>query len=94
MRSLIGIGLVLLVLLQLRLWAGDGSLAAVWELERALGQQMAENSLLEQRNGQLAAEVKDLKTGVGAVEAGARRELGMIAPGETFFLLTNSGPRS
>jgi cell division protein FtsB len=90
MRAIIAVGLVLLVALQLRLWAGDGSLAAQWELERALGQQHDENTVLEQRNAHLAAEVRDLKTGVSAVEARARRELGMIAPGETFFLLTRT----
>ena len=77
----------LLVALQLRLWAGDGSIAALWELERALDAQRGENSMLEQRNATLAAEVQDLKSGVAVIEARARRELGMIGPDETFFLV-------
>ncbi|MEM7404479.1 MAG: septum formation initiator family protein [Pseudomonadota bacterium] len=89
MRSVIVIGLALFVVLQLKLWAGDGSLPAQWELERALATQHSENELLAERNARLAAEVNDLKTGVQEVEARARRELGMIAPGETFFLLTD-----
>lgn len=90
MRLLTGGTLVLLLMLQVRLWAGDGSVAAMWELERAIAGQAKENAALEQRNARLLAEVLDLKTGVDAVEARARQELGMIAPGETFFLVIDT----
>ena len=75
--------------LQLRLWAGDGSLAQVWHLERDIERQVAQNEALAQRNQRLAAEVHDLKTGLATVEALARKELGLIGPGETFFLVVD-----
>ena len=87
MRVIIACGLALLLGLQLRLWAGEGSLASMWELERSIGAQVQENDLLKARNERLIAEVQDLRTGVETVEARARRELGMIGPGETFFLV-------
>lgn len=88
-RLSIAVSLALLMVLQLRLWAGDGSIAALWELERALDAQRAENAVLEKRNAALAAEVQDLKSGIAVVEARARSELGMIGPGETFFLVVD-----
>ncbi|HEX22236.1 MAG TPA: cell division protein FtsB, partial [Chromatiales bacterium] len=56
-----------------------------WKLDRAIAVQGAENAQLLERNQALAAEVADLKQGVDAIEERARRELGMIKEGETFF---------
>lgn len=75
----------LLVGLQFRLWIGDGSLAEVWTLNKAVMAQQAENERLSARNDALAAEVEDLRQGKTAIEERARTELGMIARGETFF---------
>lgn len=85
MRVLIGVFLVALVVLQYRLWVGDGSVAEVWRLEAAVTEQQAENDRLRARNEALAADVADLKTGLAAVEERARRELGMIGQGEVFY---------
>ena len=82
------VNLILLVLianLQLQLWAGEGSMATLWQLKQAIGAQAAENESLELRNRRLAAEVHDLQTGLDTVEATARRELGMVRNDETFF---------
>jgi len=75
----------LLALFQYSLWLGDGGALDVWRLERAIAAQRAENAELRQRNRRLEAEVVDLKEGLEAVEERARRELGMIGPGETFY---------
>ncbi len=77
--------LVLLLVLQVTLWFGDGSLPSVWRLQRAVTAQQAENAELAARNQQLEAEVEDLKQGLSAVEERARSELGMIRRGETFY---------
>ncbi len=85
MRAIFSILVVLLLLLQYKLWFGDGSITEVWELERAIEAQRKENESLRHRNRALEAEVNDLKTGLDAIEERARSELGMIREGETFF---------
>ena len=82
--------MILLVLLQYRLWTGNGSLPDVHRLERARTGQARENGRLRDRNAALAAEVADLKTGLGAVEERARSEMGMIRSGETYVQIIDS----
>jgi cell division protein FtsB len=78
---------LVLVALQHRLWFGDGSIQEVADLDRRIAAQKAENDRLAERNRALDAEVKDLKSGLDAIEERARRELGMVRAGETFYLL-------
>ncbi|NKC14868.1 MAG: cell division protein FtsB [Gammaproteobacteria bacterium] len=89
MRILSGFLLICLISLQVKLWAGDGSFAEVWRLQQAIERQTRQNGLLSERNQRLVAQVQDLKTGLATVEALARRELGLIGPGETFFLVVD-----
>jgi cell division protein FtsB len=77
--------LVLIVLLQIKLWQGEGSWTAAQELKAQVERQRAENARLKARNDALSAEVEDLKSGATAVEERARAELGMVKPGETFY---------
>jgi cell division protein FtsB len=85
MRILILLLLMLLVVLQYRLWVGEGSLAEVHGLKLEIAQQKAVLEKLRQRNRALQAEVLDLKKGLDAVEERARSELGMIKEGEVFY---------
>ena len=85
MRWLVWLLVVLLVLLQYKLWLGDGSLAEVWDLYRQVELQKEENQRLQERNQALEAEVQDLKQGLESIEERAREELGMIKEGETFY---------
>ncbi len=89
MKTIIAALVVLFVLLQYKLWFGEGSMMEVWKLDRAIAVQGAENAQLLERNQALAAEVADLKEGVDAIEERARRELGMIKEGETFFQMVD-----
>ena len=75
----------IVLLLQYRLWLSDDGVREVMQLERAVEAQRAENRQLEERNRQLAAEVRDLKRGLAALEERARSDLGMIARNETFY---------
>ncbi|MDX1693720.1 MAG: cell division protein FtsB [Ketobacteraceae bacterium] len=72
---------------QARLWLGEGSLAEVWQLKKEIGHQQQNNYQLSERNRRLAAEVKDLKEGLSAVEERARAQLGMVKEDETFYLI-------
>jgi cell division protein FtsB len=80
----LSLGIVVL-LLQYRLWMSADGVRELGRLEQAVGAQRAENERLANRNAQLAAEVRDLKKGVTALEERARSDLGMIADNETFY---------
>lgn len=90
LRTLAVLLLIVFGVLQLRLWFGDGNVRQWWRLQEAVVAQAAVNERLSQRNHELAAEVQDLKTGLKAIEARARHELGMIKKNETFFQLVES----
>jgi cell division protein FtsB len=87
LQLIFGALLVVLLVLQYRLWVGEGSLAEVMQLKRQLAMQSAELADLRERNATLQAEVDDLRQGLDAIEARARTELGLIRPGETYFQL-------
>ncbi len=80
----VGLALVILVL-QYRIWLSEDGVRDLDRLRRAVAAQRGANEQLADRNRQLAAEVRDLKTGLGALEERARSDLGMIASHETFY---------
>lgn len=84
--------MLLTVLLQVRLWFGDGGLAEVWRLEQQVEAQRRENAELQERNDALYAEVVDLREGAAAIEERARRDLSMIRRDETFFQTVDRRP--
>lgn len=83
--------LLVLAALQYRLWLSDDGIRSVMNLRESVATQQSENDSLGQRNGQLAAEVKDLKEGLNAIEERARNDLGMVGANETFFQVVDSG---
>jgi len=93
----VGLALVIL-LLQYRVWFSEDGVRELDRLKRAVAAQLSENDQLAERNKQLAAEVRDLKTGMDALEERARSDLGMIASHETFYQVvpasTAAGTRS
>ena len=89
---LLFLAVIALLGLQGQLWLGDGGLRDVWRLQARVAAQEAENARLQERNAGLAAEVRDLKDGLDAIEERARYELGMIQEGETFFLVVEGDP--
>jgi len=82
---------VVLVLLQYRIWVSDSGVRQVERLRQAVAAQQAEDAQLAERNRQLAAEVRNLKTGMDALEERARSDLGMIARNETFYQVVPAG---
>ena len=85
MRVVTLILFVLLVLLQFKLWLGDGGFTEVARLETRVEEQRNRNDDLLQRNAELQAEVEDLRERLDAVEERARNELGLIKPEEQFY---------
>jgi cell division protein FtsB len=82
----------LILLLQYPLWLGKGGWLRVWDMDQQLQAQREVNQKLEQRNGGLDAEVRDLKAGLEAIEERARYELGMIKEGEIFVQVPQRQP--
>lgn len=85
MKWLLSFLILILLLLQFRLWFSDNSLLEIWKLQQQISEQNTENAQLKERNAALQAEVKDLKQGMQAIEERARSELGLIKKGETFY---------
>ena len=83
---------VAVILLQYRVWFSEDGVREVTRLKSAVTAQSTENEQLAERNKQLAAEVRDLKTGMDALEERARSDLGMIARNETFYQVVPARP--
>src|SRR6202008_3849769 len=83
---------LVLILLQYRIWVSDNGVRQVEHLRQAVAAQQAEDAQLAESNRQLAAEVRDLKTGMDALEERARSDLGMIARNETFYQVVPPRP--
>jgi cell division protein FtsB len=79
---------VVLLVLQMQLWTGRGSLRDVSQLEAKLVRQKEANARMTLANDRLASEVNDLKEGLEMVEERARQELGMVRPDEVFVQIT------
>ncbi|MFC3284877.1 cell division protein FtsB [Litchfieldella rifensis] len=77
--------IALLVLLQYRLWFGEGGLRELGQIRARADALEAENRPLRARNQRLAAEVMDLKTGLDAIEERGRSDIGMVREDEQFF---------
>src|SRR5262245_33139192 len=85
MRILAAALVVLVLILQYRLWFGDGGMREVSRLREEVAAQKVENEKLQERNRTLTAEVIDLKKGKSAIEERARTDLGMVGRNESFY---------
>ncbi len=92
MRVVTLILFVLLILLQYKLWLGEGGFREVARLETRVEDQRQQNKTLLQRNAELQAEVEDLRERLDAVEERARNELGLIKPAEQFYQVVPPPP--
>lgn len=86
--------LLLLILLQYRLWLGKGGIPEVLQLEKEIELVNIEVKGLKERNQKLDAEVVDLKTGLEAIEERARTDLGMIKNDEIYYQVIDDKKRS
>ena len=85
MRVLLLILVAALVLLQLKMWFGEGGYRDVQRLAVRVEEQARENEELARRNSELQAEVEDLRQGLEAIEERARSELGLVKENEEFY---------
>jgi len=85
MKIFLSIIILLIVLLQYRLWFVNGGIEQLQHDQQRLVDLKKQVEEKRERNIALYAEVEDLRKGQDSLEERARNELGMIREGETFF---------
>ena len=78
-----------LVYLQYRLWLGPGGYLDARELQARVDSAVEVNREMQVRNRVIEAQIHSLEHDPKAIEYHARTDLGMLKPGETFFLIVN-----
>jgi cell division protein FtsB len=83
----IAILVVVLVLLQVRLWFGDRSLSEIASLKEQIEVKSVENATQVRINKELQGKVNDLMSESESVEEISRSELMLVKPGEVFVVI-------
>ncbi len=86
-RILAAVLMLLLVMLQYENWFGATGKLAISTFAEQVSEEQRKVDVAEYRNRLLTAEVWTLKHSLSAVEARARSDLGMVKPGETFYMV-------
>ena len=92
MKKIIVLLIVLLVLLQYKIWLGDGGIPRILQLQEEVDTVQVQVDKLKERNRALDAEVTDLKKGLDAIEERARSDLGMIGQDEVYYQVIDKKP--
>tara|TARA_E500000331_G_scaffold135747_1_gene132575 strand:- start:986 stop:1324 length:339 start_codon:yes stop_codon:yes gene_type:complete len=71
---------------QYQFWYGDYSKSNLAELKEEIALVQIESNLIKMANEELVNEKKKLNSGKEALEGVARQELGMVKPGEKFYV--------
>jgi len=85
MKIFLSFVILLIALLQYRLWFVNGGIEQIQHDQLMLVDLKKQVEEKRERNAALYAEVEDLRKGQESLEERARKELGMIRDGETFF---------
>ncbi len=85
MRVLLAILVLVLLVLQYRLWFAEGSLAEQHRLQEQVEHLQHQNRELAERNSALERDVMELKSGLKGIEQRARSELGLVGENEVFY---------
>jgi len=81
------IPILLILLLQYRLWFDDTGVVASWQLEQQMTELEQDIAAQKVRNDWLKAEVEDLRQSDDLIEEKAREDLGFIGQDESFYLI-------
>ena len=85
MKPLIILLVILLIVLQYKLWFSSGGFVETRHLKQQIAAEQAKNDKLAKQNAILMADVKALKSNKDAIATRARNDLGMIKKGDTFY---------
>jgi len=77
--------LMLLAILQYRLWFESGGIFDIFNLKKQLTAEQVQNDKFKKRNQRLLLQIENLQKNQDAVEMRARQDLGMIKKDETFY---------
>ncbi|MCU4676906.1 cell division protein FtsB [Catenovulum sp. 2E275] len=77
--------IIVLIGLHYRLWFGDNAYSEHLAMTQKVAELKKANEALKLRNKIMMADIKDLKSGLDAIEEKARNELGMIKQDEVFY---------
>lgn len=80
------IGLILLVVVQYRIWFDDSGVISSQALDIQVQRLKEDIQIQQTQNEQLLREVEDLRQGSAVLEEKAREDLGLIKKGETLIL--------
>ena len=94
MRILFCIALFILGAFQYTFWFGPNGYFALQQLAYEIELQQELNLKILQRNLDLREEIAELRSSHTLIEEIARRDLGMIARGETFYLVVDSNDQN
>lgn len=94
MKLAIAVLCVMLLALQAKVWFSDVGRFAAADLKREVQQQAARAERVAAANKRLVAQVLALRSGTGAIEASARRDLGMIKQGEEYYVVAMQNTES
>lgn len=81
------IALFIFLVLQYQLWFDQSGLLANWKMQTLIEQRKETNAEFQAKNQVLTEEIMALRSGMDSLEAKARKELGMIKSGETYFIV-------
>jgi cell division protein FtsB len=78
---------ILFIWLQYQLWFDESGMRSSMYMQNQIEEQKELNAALDARNQVLAEEIVAIKSGMGSIEAKARKELGMVKEDETYFIV-------
>jgi len=84
-RLIIGILIIVFAFLQYELWFSQGGIRTLLHLNHQVTAQQKTIEKINKSNSILTADIVDLQHGSDATEERARKHLGMIEKGETYY---------
>jgi cell division protein FtsB len=83
----LSVPVLLILVLQYRLWFDDTGVVASWQLQQQMTVLEQDIAVQQVRNDWLRAEVDDLNHSDELIEEKAREDLGFIGKDESFYLI-------
>jgi cell division protein FtsB len=93
-RILAGFGFFIVCLLIVEALVGDQGLVATMRARRQYDRLSADIARLQAENARLREEARRLREDPAAIEEIARRDLGLMSPGEKLFIIKDVVPRA